>query len=78
MKIQSKELTVAQITRAAVALGKEKQYLDNQRNIRPATLAEIEDYCFGPLRELTLKYERQVALASVPINVAPFDEPPAP
>lgn len=74
MKIQSKDITAAQATRAAVALGSHLGLLDNQRNTRAATLAEVEEFCFGPLRKLTLKYEREQAIAAANINVTAFDE----
>lgn len=75
MKISSKEITVAQATRAGVALGHHLQLLDNNRNIRAATLEEVQEFCFGPLRQITIDYERKAAIAAANITVAPFDEP---
>lgn len=75
MKISSKEITVAQATRAGVALGHYLGLEDAQRNIRSATLEEVQEFCFGPLRKITLDYERELAIAAANITVAAFDEP---
>lgn len=77
MKISSKEITVAQATRAGVALGHHLGLLDNQRNIRAATLEEVQEFCFGPLRKITRDYEERQAVIAANITVTAFDEPAA-
>lgn len=74
-KIQSKEITVAQANRAALALGHYQGRLDNNRNVRAATLEEVQEFCFGPLRQITLDFERAQAIAAANITVTAFDEP---
>lgn len=73
MKIQSKDVTNQQAQNIAQALGEHVPYLDNQRNVRPATMAEVEAYCFGPLKKIWQDWERRKAIAAANIEVPPAD-----
>lgn len=75
MKIQSKEVSVARAQLVAVRLGRRLGLLDNQRNIRAATMAEVEEFCFGPLRQIDLEEQRAEAIAAANIAVTAFDDP---
>lgn len=77
MKIQSKDIPAQEAAIVAAALGKHLGLMDNQRNTRAATMAEVEEFCFAPLREITREYKRQLAIAAANITVTAFDEPAA-
>lgn len=73
MKIQSKNFSNEQFDCIACALGNYLGLLDDQRNSRPATMEEIEDFCFGPLRKIDLDFKLKVAIIAADIVVVPFD-----
>lgn len=75
MKIQSKEISAQRAQGVALALGHHLGYLDDQRNTRAATMAEVEEFCFGPLRRIDMEFRRAAAIAAANITVPAFDEP---
>lgn len=65
------EVTADELTRARIAVGAKMGLLDNQRNVRPATNAELREFVFGPLKKLVLDYEREVAAQK--LQLTPFE-----
>ena len=62
-------LTVPQVQRVAVALGKYWNLMDAQAPPQPrdATLAEVKAYLIRQLRGLVIQQERRVAEGALPV-----------
>lgn len=73
MKIQSKDVSAEVAQDLALALGHYLGYTDNQRNPRAATAGEINDFVFGPAKQIYLDFVTKRAQLANPVQVAPLD-----